>query len=299
MVRRRNAPERAARPAKSTPAPASRAKHALDLPLLLLAAAGIVLTAYLTLNVWFGARPAFCGAESGCDLVQASRWSTLLGMPLALWGLATYALLARSLWRLRTRPSSWRFAFALACIGTGVSWLLTIVSVLEIEATCGWCLASFAIMNTLLVLLVLRRPAHLPQHAWRKVLPAPLTLTAAVVVALHLHYSGLFDPAAGPEDPYLSALAIHLDTSGARFYGAYWCPACGDQKKLFTASAQRLPYVECSPTGPSGPVSIACQEAEVRQYPTWHIAGQRHVGVLEPRELARLSGFRAPAADAR
>lgn len=299
MARKRKQFERHAKTPRAAPAPVPRAKHPLDLPLLLLAAAGIVLTAYLTFNVWFGARPAFCGADSGCDLVQSSRWSMLLGMPLALWGLLTYALLARVLWRLRTRPSSWRLAFALACLGSGVSWFLTIVSVLEIEAVCGYCIASLAIMNALLVLLLIRRPAHLPQHAWRKALPAPLALTAALVLGLHLHFSGLFDPAAGPEDPYLRALALHLDGNGARFYGAYWCPACIDQKTLFSASAPRLPYVECTPAGRTGPVSMACQESEVRDYPTWIIAGQRHTGVIQPRELARLSGFRDPAVTAR
>jgi uncharacterized membrane protein len=298
MPKKRKHAERPARSARAAPAAAPRARHVLDLPLLLLAAAGIVLTAYLTLNVWFGARPAFCSADSGCDLVQASRWSTLLGMPMALWGLLTYALLARALWRLRTRPSSWRLAFALACLGTGVSWFLTIVSVLEIEATCGYCLASFAIMNALLVLLVLRRPKHLPQHAWGKALPVPLALSAALVLGLHLHFSGVFDPAAGPEDPYLRELAIHLDASGARFFGAYWCPACMDQKELFRASAPRLPYVECTPSGRNGPLSIACQDNQVRDYPTWTIAGQRRTGVLQPGELARMSGFRAPPAKA-
>ena len=42
------------------------------------------------------------------------------------------------------------------------------------------------------------------------------------VLALHLHYRGVFDAAAGPEDPYLRAIAEHLEASGAVFYGAYW-----------------------------------------------------------------------------
>ena len=37
---------------------------------------------------------------------------------------------------------------------------------------------------------------------------------------VHLHYQGVFDPAAGPEDPRLRALAEHLTEAGARFYGA-------------------------------------------------------------------------------
>lgn len=34
--------------------------------------------------------------------------------------------------------------------------------------------------------------------------------------------------------------------NGAVFYGAFWCPHCQNQKKMFGNSAQYLPYVECS-----------------------------------------------------
>ena len=86
-----------------------RGPHPLDNWLFGLALAGVALTLYLTFSAWFGEQPAFCGADSQCGLVQQSRWSSLLGVPIALWGLLTYALLARLTWRLRTRPSTWRW----------------------------------------------------------------------------------------------------------------------------------------------------------------------------------------------
>ena len=88
----------------------ARGSHALDNWLFGLALAGIALTLYLTFSAWFGEHPAFCGAGSQCDLVQQSRWSHLLGVPIAFWGCLTYALLAYLTWRLRTRPSSWQAA---------------------------------------------------------------------------------------------------------------------------------------------------------------------------------------------
>lgn len=269
-----------------------RGPRALDHALLGLAIAGIALTAYLTLVAWFGARPAFCGAESDCDLVQQSRWATLLGMPIAFWGLLTYALLARLVWRLRTRPSAWRMALAVAAVGAAVSWYLTSVSVLVIEATCAWCLASFAIANALFVLVLLRRPAHMPENAWRQSLPAPAGAAAVIVLGLFLHYSGLFDPAAGPEKPYLKALAVHLRESGARFYGAYWCPTCQRQKDLFEASAERLPYVECTPDGRNGLRNLECVTKDINEYPTWIIDGRRYTGLMPVANLAALSGFK-------
>lgn len=268
-----------------------RKSHALDNWLLGLAIAGIVLTAYLTLVAWFGERPAFCGAESECDLVQHSRWSVLLGAPIAFWGLLTYALLARLLWRLRTRPASWQLALTVAAIGAAVSWYLTAVSIFDIEATCTYCLISFGIMNALLVLLLARRPAHMPEHAWKKSLPVPAVSSILVVALLFMHFSGYLHPAAGPEKPYLKALAMHLRDADARFYGAYWCPTCQKQKEMFEASAYRLPYVECSPDGRTGPMNFTCVANEVKDYPTWIINGRRYVGLVSLEELAAVSRF--------
>jgi thiol-disulfide isomerase/thioredoxin len=180
----------------------------------------------------------------------------------------------------------------IAVIGAAVSWYLTAVSLFVIEALCAYCLASFVIVNALLVVLLVRRPTHMKEHAWANSLPIPLASAAAIVLALFLHFSGLFDPAAGPESPRLKALAVHLRDSGARFFGAYWCPACKEQKALFEASAERLPYVECTPDGRRGPVNIACMANDVKNYPTWIIGGARHTGVVPVDELARLSGFR-------
>ncbi len=302
MARKRKRPGSAARRGRAAGAPASKPAAAasgapahpvrsLDNWLLGLAALGVLLTGYLTLVAWFGEHPAWCGAESGCDIVQTSRWSILLGVPMSLWGLLTYAILAGLAWRLRSRPSAWGAMLLFACIGAGVSWFLTLVSVFEIQATCEYCLASFALMNLLLVLTVLRRPPRMPGRAWRKALPFPVGAAIVLVLGLHLHFTGVFDPAAGPEDPYLKALATHLQDSGARFYGAYWCRACREQKDLFAASVKRLPYTECAPSGPDGPLTAACTIQDIRRYPTWIVGGQRLTGVVDVERLARASGF--------
>jgi len=281
-------------PGEKSPEAPARAAHPLDPWLIGLAAAGIVLTGYLALVAWFGKTPAFCGPDSDCDLVQQSRWATLLGMPIAFWGLATYALLARLAWRLRTRPSAWRMALAVAAVGAGVSWYLTAISLFVIEATCAWCLASFGISNALLVLLLVRRPAHMPEHAWAKALPAPAGAAFVAVLALGVYFSGFFNPASGPEKPYLKGLAVHLKESGARFYGAYWCPTCQKQKDLFEASVERLPYVECTPNGRRGVRNFDCVANQVESYPTWVIGGQRYTGVMSVAQLAALSGYPPP-----
>lgn len=258
----------------------------LDLVILVLAGIGILLTAYLTYVAWFESHPAFCSEGSGCDLVQASRWATLLGLPMAFWGLLTYVVLAHLIWRGKKKPGSWTMIVFVVVCGFAISAYLTVVSVIEIEATCPYCLASFGIMTTMMVLTLVRQPPN-----WTTSLKEALVIAVLLVGGLHLHYSGVFDAAAGPEDPQLQALAIHLVEKGVKFYGAYWCPRCQQQKAAFEASADRLPYVECSSGGRGSPLTKACAVENVKSYPTWIIGNQRMTGLQTPRSLAAATGF--------
>ena len=113
----------------------------------------------------------------------------------------------------------------------------------------------------------------------------------AIMVLLHMYWSGFLDPSAGPERDDLKGLAMHLEESGAKFYGASWCPACQRQKALFEASADRLPFVECTPGGRGSPMTASCRAAGVRDFPTWIVAGKRYVGVMAPKRLAEVSNF--------
>ena len=120
-----------------------------DFLILGLAAAGFAIAAYLTGLKWMGGNAAFCLSGSGCDIVQGSRYGTLLGVPTALWGVLMYAAIG-ALAALGLTAPRWSWAFYLAAAGVGVSIYLTAVSVLVIHATCAYCLASGAIMVAIL-----------------------------------------------------------------------------------------------------------------------------------------------------
>lgn len=263
-----------------------QAAFVLTMTLFALAVAGILLTSYLTYVAWFEDHPAFCAEGSGCDLVQASRWSMLMGLPMAFWGWLTYVTLAYGIWRTQLKPTSWTFVLFVSVCGFAVSAYLTVISVVEIEATCPYCLASFAIITTIMILTLVQQPSE-----WSTSLKEALIIAAVIVGGLHLHYSGVFDAAAGPEDPQLQALAIHLVEKGVKFYGAYWCPRCQEQKAVFEASAQRLPYVECSSGGRGSALTKACAAAKIKSYPTWIIGERRLTGLQTPRSLAAATGF--------
>jgi len=82
------------------------------------------------------------------------------------------------------------------------------------------------------------------------------------------------------------AFASCLSEKGAVFYGAFWCPHCQDQKKLFGTSAKLLPYVECSTPNGQGQLQV-CIDKEIKGYPTWDFAdGERMNAVLQLEQLA-------------
>lgn len=84
----------------------------------------------------------------------------------------------------------------------------------------------------------------------------------------------------------LDQFAQCLSDKGAVFYGAYWCPHCNAQKKLFGSSAKLLPYVECSTLDGQGQTQ-ECKDKNITGYPTWEfIDGSRLSGEIS---LATLS----------
>ena len=251
-----------------------------------LALVGLLVAGYLTWLKWSGGTPLFCTAGTGCDIVQASRYATLLGVPTALWGALTYALIL-VLALVGFDRSRWQAAFAVAAAGLGFSAYLTYLSLFELGAACVWCLASTVIMASLVIALALRRPAPRASTAGLTVLG--LVCAALAIVAGAFVFAGV----AAPVTPYQQALAQHLAKSGATFYGAYWCPHCQEQKALFGGAASSLPYVECDPKG-AGAQTGRCELAGVRVFPTWVIGSERREGVQSLDELARLSGFKTP-----
>lgn len=84
-----------------------------------------------------------------------------------------------------------------------------------------------------------------------------------------------------------------LADKGAKFYGAFWCPHCQAQKKMFENS-QKLPYVECSTPDTKGQTDI-CKEQKVESYPTWIFSnGERISGEISLETLAEKTGCELP-----
>lgn len=118
-----------------------------------------------------------------------------------------------------------------------------------------------------------------------------IALTVAVVAGLG--YVVVNRPAtAGGE---LDSFAQCLGEKGATFFGAFWCPHCQAQKKMFGASAKLLPYTECSlPDGKTR--TQECIDKNIESYPTWEFAdGSRETGEVPLATLAEKTGCELPA----
>jgi hypothetical protein len=69
----------------------------------------------------------------------------------------------------------------------------------------------------------------------------------------------------------LDTFATCIKDSGAKFYGAFWCPHCQAQKARLGSSAKLLPYIECSTPDGQGQTQV-CKDQGISTYPTWYFS---------------------------
>src|ERR1700739_3296460 len=68
---------------------------------------------------------------------------------------------------------------------------------------------------------------------------------AVIVLALGVTYYVGYQRRAHRYDDFARCLAQR----DVKMYGAYWCPHCAEQKEMFRASFQYVPYIECGVPG--------------------------------------------------
>lgn len=121
----------------------------LRLATALVCVLGLAVAGYLTYVHYAELEPLCVGGGGGCEKVQASDYAELAGVPVALLGLAGYALILASLW---VPGDAGRVSGALlALTGFGFSLYLTWVELFEIDAICQWCVVSVVLMTVLAV----------------------------------------------------------------------------------------------------------------------------------------------------
>ena len=256
------------------------------------------------------------------------------GVPLALFGLLSYLVMAglalgpllinseaskdvRLAWEKRTWLPLFLGATAMMLFSGYLMFIMATEFVIPNgwQAVCIYCIASAIFATTMFIVAVIGK-------AWED--KGKLIFSGFIVGFITLLVTLLlFAPKPAAPDGYnitdntgkvffsvqdpsnesQIALAQHLKDVDATMYGAYWCPHCYDQKKLFGVEALAdLPYVECDQKGKAGQPSV-CQaefkkaEKQLKKqvgFPTWEIKGKYYSGAHSLDELAEFSGYEGP-----
>lgn len=126
---------------------------------MVLAVVGVAIAGYLTYVHYADIEP-FCSSSGGCEKVQTSEFSALVGVPVALIGLLGYIgiLAMLTLWRDETGRIA---VLVVAWGGLAFSGYLQYRSLVTVDATCIWCMGS-AITMLLITLTVTARFVSAP-----------------------------------------------------------------------------------------------------------------------------------------
>ena len=281
-----------------------------------LATIGVIDTGSITLSKWGWIGDLSCSSTglfgcNGCEKVLSSAWGSLLGQPLALFGLLGYGavllmavvpLVLQGDLRVSLGQKSWWGLFLLSTGMAVFSGVLLGVMAFGIRDCCPFCILSAGLSSALFVLSLIGGD-------WedRGQLIFSGVITALLVGVIGLGWAAsvgrpVVDSAPGVAPPVRSesnagqiALAEHLTASGAKLYTAYWCPHCHDQKELFGRQAtEKLTVVECAPDGRNSQREL-CEAKKIEGYPSWEIQGQLDSGVKPLAKLAEASGYQGPA----
>jgi uncharacterized membrane protein len=128
--------------------------RALRIAVVVVALAGAAVAGYLT-YVHYQPEALVCTGGGGCEKVQDSEYATILGVPVAVLGLAAYAsVLALTAW---DTPTARALTVALTLGALAFALYLIAVQAFAIEAWCFWCLVNDLLVVPLLALLGLLR----------------------------------------------------------------------------------------------------------------------------------------------
>lgn len=118
----------------------ARGRARFGVPLLVFAVVGLAVSAYLAFEKLSGVVGP-CLVGSGCDTVNSSQYSSVLGIPVALFGLAwsaTAVVASLAWWRSGDRRPLY-LLYAGGLVGLLFELYLVYLQLFVIRAVCSWC----------------------------------------------------------------------------------------------------------------------------------------------------------------
>ncbi len=117
--------------------------------LLVFTILGALVAGYLTYIYLFDAN-VLCTGVGGCDAVKASRYSYVMGIPVAVIGLIGYLAILAGVLLEKASPQAEQYGpvlvFGMSLVGLLYSIYLTYLELAVIKAVCPYCVASAVIM---------------------------------------------------------------------------------------------------------------------------------------------------------
>ncbi|MBA4376910.1 MAG: vitamin K epoxide reductase [Anaerolinea sp.] len=121
---------------------------------------GVFDSAYLA-YVKFAQSSIYCTPGLGdCVSVNSSQWSVIWGIPVAIFGIATYLavigllLLAQKIHFMRSYAIY--FIFGIGLFGVLYSLYLTYIEFFVLHAVCQWCILSAICITTIFIATIIR-----------------------------------------------------------------------------------------------------------------------------------------------
>lgn len=264
--------------------------------LLVLSVLGLILSLYLTYLHFADSGAAFCAEGSDCDVVRQSAFSSIFGIPVALFGVIGYALIIFFMLSSINNKRKWLLLYIVSLAGVSFSAYLTYLELFIIDAICMYCVVSALFMVAIFFIIIFGKDEYYPKFSGLKTAVLGLFVIAVVLMGSYVvQYDDIAQAKLpvyeiSPADSYTVSLAKYMGSRGAVMYGSYKCPHCTDQKKMFGSAFQYIGYVECHPQGPDANPSL-CTARGIRNFPTWEINGNYYRGALSMERLSALSGF--------
>ena len=150
---------------------------------------------------------------------------------------------------------------------------------------CDICSKNFGSDGALEVHRFKEHPDSLSKKRLRNPGASMLIFLIIIVVSI----IGFVSYSSGGDQERYDLFSKCINESGAKMYGAFWCSACIQQKKILRES-ESMPYVECS--SPDGNSQLSeCVSENIQSYPTWVFGdGTREVGIQTITKLGQKTG---------
>jgi len=282
------------------------------------AAAGALETGYLSASK-LGSFDLLCTSEDSCNSVLNSPYAYIPGteVPLALAGLVAYSgvlfFALQPLFSDVEDEATNRVLLATLTTAMGV-FSVFLMSILfgVLHQSCAYCVAS-AVFSIVLAKLswlggVVPKERIKQGIQWSSAAGLASLLAASVIfgatesVDARTNFAGgkltTSTVALGGESPpTITAtssqealdLASKLEKLDTRFFGAFWCSHCYDQKQALGKQAMaKIEYIECARDGKNERADL-CKDRKVPGYPTWEIGGELYPGERPLSELSEIA----------